>query len=279
MTSVDDIAAACAHRGLHPDGEPIRTAGGALLPVRTCDDVPAMVKWVRSPEEAAGVALLEWWDGDGAVRVLGRWADLVLMERAMDPHGLLERAVRSPGSDDAATAVICRVLSRLHAARAAPPPALAPLDGWFADLRAMAARHGGVPARCARVADELLADPGDVGPLHGDCHHSNVLEFGESDWRAVDPKDRFGERAFDHAAILVNPDLPHAADPVRLRRQVTLVSELSGIAAERLIRWAVARAGLSAAWFSEDGDDAAARRQIAVAETALRMLPAGAADR
>lgn len=272
MTSVADVVAACSHWDLRPDGDLVRTAGGVLLPVRTRDDVPAMVKWSHSEEEAAGLALLEWWDGDGAVRILGRRAGVVVMERATGSQSLLEWAVRSPGSDDAATAVICRVLSRLHAPRVAPPPALAPLDAWFADLRSVAVRDGGVLAECARVADGLLGDPRDVGPLHGDCHHSKVLEFGDSDWRAIDPKDRFGERAFDHAAILVNPDLPAAAGPARMRRQLVLISERSGIARERLARWAVARAGLSAAWFLEDGDADAALRQAAVAETALCVL-------
>jgi streptomycin 6-kinase len=51
----------------------------------------------------------------------------------------------------------------------------------------------------------LLAEPREVGVLHGDLHHGNVLDFGVRGWLAIDPKGLLGERGFDFANIFTNP--------------------------------------------------------------------------
>ena len=66
-----------ARWGLDPDGEPIATRGGRLLPVRR-RGVPAMLKIAVTDEEARGGRLLSWWDGRGAARVLAREHDAIL---------------------------------------------------------------------------------------------------------------------------------------------------------------------------------------------------------
>lgn len=210
---------------LRPDGDAIHTPGSDLLPVLTADGAPAMLKLPRWPEERAGSALMRWWNGDGAARVLeADEGGAVLMERATASRNLLQQAENRGEEDDRASRVICSVLDRLHAPRSASPPALRPLAEWFDAVRVQAARHGGVLVHCARIADGLLAAPQDVVPLHGDPHHSNMLEFGAGDWRAIDPKDRIGERGFDHAQILCNPDLSSAPDPARMARQWRVVA-------------------------------------------------------
>ncbi len=257
---------------LWPDGEPIHTRGSELLPVLTASGLPAMLKRARSPEELDGAELLVWWDGDGAARVLAQDGDTVLLERATHPGSLLGMAMSGPDGDDTASLILCGVLAQLHEPRLAPAPPLRPLAGWFDALHEQARQHGGILRECASIADDLLAVPRDVLPLHGDCHHGNVLDFGEQGWLAIDPKDRVGERGFDHAQILVNPDLPFAADPERFARQLRIVAQAGQLDRERLAQWALARAGLSAAWFLQDGDDDRARPQLATSETALRVL-------
>lgn len=257
---------------LWPDGDPIHTHSSDLLPVITANGEPAMLKRARSPAERDGAELLVWWDGDGAVSVLAQEGDTVLLERATGQRRLLDLAMQDPESDDLASSLICAVLERLHAPRMAAPPPLLPLGSWFEDLHEQAAVHGDLLGECARIADDLLDTPRDVLPLHGDCHHDNVLDFGEQGWLAIDPKDRIGERGFDHAQILVNPDLPNAADPARFTRQLQVVAHAGQLQPERLLRWAAARAGLSAAWFLQDHDQDAAQRELATAQTALAVL-------
>ena len=259
---------------LRIDGAPLRTDAAELLPVLTAAGAPAMLKRTTAPEELAGFGLLEWWDGDGAVRVLAREGNVLLMERATASADLLQWALRDPDADAAASEVLCDVLARLHAPRAAPAPPLQPLAAWFEALDREAAVRGGMFARCAMIANVLLADPDadDVVPLHGDCHHRNVLHFGARGRLAIDPKDRIGERGFDYAQLLCNPDLPHAADPARFAAQLAQVSARAGLQPARLARWTAARAGLSAVWFLEDGCQREADHDLAIAGTALDWL-------
>ena len=237
---------------LTPDGEPIATHSSALLPVRRAG-VPAMLKIAREAEERWGGLLMRWWGGDGAARVLAQDGAALLLERATGEGSLVEMA-RS-GRDDEASRILCTVAARLHAPRGCPPP-LIPLPRWFEALEPAAARHGGVLKLAAAAARELLATPSDVTVLHGDIHHRNVLDFGPRGWLAVDPKRLVGERGFDYANLFCNPDLAVATAPGRLARQATVVAEAAGLDRGRLLRWILAWAGLSAAWYLEDGEPA-----------------------
>ena len=59
-----------------------------------------------------------------------------------------------------------------------------PLGEWFRDLWPTTAQHGGILTRSAETARMLLAEPREVGVLHGDLHHDNVLDFGARGWLA-----------------------------------------------------------------------------------------------
>ena len=231
---------------LEPDGEPIRTPTSRLLPVRRDDGLPAMLKVAHEPEERGGMAVMVWWAGDGAARVLAHQGDAVLLERAQGSRSLAWMARN--GQDDEASRILCEVAARLHAPRDRPPPGLIPLEQWFIDLYPAAERHGGILRQAAAEARELLASPREVGVLHGDLHHDNVLDFGPRGWLAIDPKRLVGERGFDFANILRDPDIEVATSPGRLARQAEVIAQAAGLDRERLLRWVVAFAGLSAAW-------------------------------
>ncbi|MFM9379529.1 aminoglycoside phosphotransferase family protein [Pseudomonas sp. UV AK001] len=256
---------------LVPDGAPIITPGSKLLPVRQ-GDVPAMLKVAVDDEEKYGNLLMTWWDGDGAARVLAHHEDGLLLERAMGRHSLMHMALN--GEDDEATRIMCRALARLHAPRPAKPPTLVELAPWFASLRVAAARYGGQYSVCLQMAETLLAAPRDIVVLHGDMHHDNVLDFGPRGWLAIDPKRVRGERGFDYANLICNPELPTAADPERFQRQVDVICETAGLVRKRLLQWVLAFAGLSAAWFMEDDEQKAAAGQLKVADLAAVTLNA-----
>jgi streptomycin 6-kinase len=252
---------------LTPDGDPVHTHSSSLLSVRR-DGVPLMLKVARADEERAGARLMAWWDGDGAAAVMEHEGDALLMERALGARSLT--AMARGGEDDEASRILCAAAARLHARRDRPPP-LVPLGLWFRALEPAAAAHGGILARAAAAARELLADPREVVVLHGDLHHGNVLDFGARGWLAIDPKGLVGERGFDFANLFCNPDLRTATSPERLARQADVVAAAAGLERGRLLRWILAWAGLSAAWSLEDGDDPApalAVAEIAAAEVA-----------
>lgn len=247
------------------DGDPIVTPNGRLLPVRHRGRA-AMLKVATAEDERLGGAVMGWWDGDGAARVLARDADALLLERAEGTASLAEMA--RTGRDDEASRVLCAVAARLHAPRPTPPPELIPLSRWFRELEPAAATHGGILARCAETARALLADPREVVVLHGDLHHDNVLDFGERGWLAVDPKRLRGERGFDFANIFTNPDLadpsrPVATLPGRFARRLEVVAGAAGLERGRLLGWILAWTGLSAAWFLGDGDPASIDLEVA----------------
>jgi streptomycin 6-kinase len=252
---------------LEPDGEPITTHSSRLLPVHR-DGAPAMLKIAIEPEERWGSTLMVWWGGDGAARVLADDGDALLMERALGEGSLVEMARN--GRDDEASRIICEVAARLHAPRGRPPPALVPLQRWFRELEPGAAQPGGILRQAAAIARELLAQPQDVVPLHGDIHHGNVLDAGPRGWLAIDPKRLVGERGFDFANIFRNPDLEIATAPGRLARQATVVAEAANLERTRLLKWVLAFAGLSAAWVLGDGEEP--ELDLAVAEIAAAEL-------
>jgi streptomycin 6-kinase len=249
------------------DGEPVLTATSGLLPVRF-GELPAILKVAILEEEKRGGRLMRWWDGRGAAAVLAFTDDAVLMERARNQLLLAELA-RS-GRDDEASHIICTTTAKLHMPRACPKPLdLVPLERWFEPLYAAGKVHGGLLRRAADLAAELLAAQREVTVLHGDIHHGNILDFGPRGWLAIDPKGLWGERTFDHANILCNPDQQTATLPGRLSRQVRLIASMAHLEPKRLLEWVVAWAGLSAAFLLEDGfpaDHALQVGELAVAE-------------
>ncbi len=255
---------------LEPDGEAILTHSSRLLPVRR-DGEPAMLKLAVEAEEKWGGLLMVWWNGEGAARVLEHAGDALLLERADDPGKLVQMA--KEGRDDEASRILCAVAAKLHAPRNEPPPELVPLSRWFRELEPAAAKYGGILARAAETARELLAEPQDVTTLHGDLHHGNVLDFGDRGWLAIDPKRLQGERGFDFANIFCNPDVEVATAPGRLARQARVVAEAAGLERRRLLKWILAYAGLSAAWWLGDGVEPTL--ELAVAELAAAELARG----
>lgn len=236
--------------GLVPDGLLIVTNSGHLLPVQY-NGMPAMLKVAVQEEEKAGAALMAWWQGEGAARVLAYDGAALLLERAEGGVALAELARN--GRDEEASQIICAVASKLHTPRSAQPPALVDLSKWFQGLEASATAHGGIFAIARATARELLASPRDVRVLHGDMHHDNVLDFGQRGWLAIDPKGLVGERGFDYANLFCNPDTETAVQPKRFDRRVEIVAEAAGLERRRLLQWILAWSGLSASWHLQDG--------------------------
>ncbi|WP_411850964.1 APH(6)-I family aminoglycoside O-phosphotransferase [Stenotrophomonas sp. LGBM10] len=255
------------------DGDVIATPHARVWPVRLPDGTPAMLKMSTCAEERNGHRLLRWWDGDGAVRVLAWQDEALLMERAVPGTSL--RHMAQDGRDAAATAILCGVLARLHAPRAAPPEELVTLQTWFADLLAPSLPLSPLLEQCRSLAIRQLDAQIELRPLHGDLHHDNVLDGGPRGWLAIDPKRLLGDRAFDYTVLFCNPDLcgPDihvATQPAVFDARLAQVCALAGIDRRRLLAWIAASAGLSAVWFLADGDDAAV--DLTVAELALRRL-------
>lgn len=260
--------------GLLEDGLPFRTHTSVLQRVRTPNGALAFLKVALCEEERRGVALLRWWSGEGAVRVLAHDHNTVLLECACRGQSLTKMS--QTGEDDEASRIICAVAARLHSRKTTDlpelMPQLMPLSQCFQSLVVAAALNGGIFQELSAIADSLLATPQQVAVLHGDLHHGNVLDAGERGWLCIDPKGYIGERGFDYANIFCNPDYLTATQPECFERRVTVVAEAARLERQRLLSWIAAWAGLSAAWHLEDGGNA--DTALAVAALALRTLRA-----
>jgi streptomycin 6-kinase len=253
----------CLHMwDLRPDGALIETHTSQLLPVRHVSG-PAMLKVLKpASDEQAGADMLRYFAGIGAVRLIEAADGAWLMERAGSDPSLVAMAVS--GGDDRAAAILADCVAQLHAPRDVPAPdGLIRLDDWF---RLLFAAEADLPilARCAAVARDLLATQRDVIVLHGDLHHENVLHSARG-WLAIDPKGVIGERTYELANLLCNPQ-PHGAivhRPERMLRLAMLYAERLGLDVGRILQFALAHAGLSAAWLLEDGLDASYRLRCA----------------
>jgi len=259
--------------GLVADGHPITTRVAKLLPVLRNGEA-AMLKVSHEKDERLGGVLMEWWDGEGAARVLAWDHDALLLERASGSRSLGDMA-RS-GLDEDASRILCATAMALHAPRARQRPELIPLNQWFRDLEPAASRYGGILKRSTEAAQMLFAEPREIVVLHGDLHHDNVLDFGERGWLAIDPKRLLGERGFDFANIFTNPDLadpsrPVATMPGRFSRRLDVVTQAAKLERRRLLLWILAWTGLSASWFLNDGDPLAAI-DLQIAELAAGEL-------
>ena len=103
----DDLTDAVVRLGLQLDGDPFRSLS-SLVCLVTHEGRPAFLKVTNQPEELVGVRALEQWDGNGAVRVLARDGNAILLERA-------GQTLRSLVTDDVtATQVLCDAVQRLH---------------------------------------------------------------------------------------------------------------------------------------------------------------------
>lgn len=251
MDAASPFSAFLLRWSLVADGAPIETPTSNLLPVLH-DGEPAMLKLLKpSSDEGPGIAALGWFDGAGAVRVIAVDDDAVLMERAVGLRSLTAMAIA--GDDEGAIRIIAGVAARLHAPRSTTPPELPDLSRRFRALFEAGATHPILP-RCAAMARKLTGAPREVGVLHGDLHHENVLDSPRG-WLAIDPKGAFGERAYDVANLFLNPVNVDrlVLDPERALRLAATASDMLDVERSRVLGFAFAHAGLSAAWCTEDG--------------------------
>lgn len=212
---------------------------------------------VPDRELTSEVRSLRQFAGRGAVQLLesdsGR--GLLLLER-LRPG---EQLAALP-DDRRATRIAAEVMLALR--RPVPPETgLIQLSDWFAGLTRIRDRFKDGPGpldhrlveRAHAVAAELLAEDRLPSLIHGDLHHFNIL-CSQRGWLAIDPKGVIGPAAFEVGPLLTNPwvvvGLP--TDALSLTRdRIAILSEVLGFEPDRIRKWGLAYAVLSAVWSFE----------------------------
>lgn len=237
---------------LAPDGSPGHGACSLVLPVRTADARPAVLKLGFPDEESEHEHLaLGRWGGGGAVLLLR--ADparsALLLER-LGPASLDEL------DDLTACEVVAGLYRRLHV------PALPRLrtlssyvERWGRDL-SMLPRGAPVPhrlvAQALSLGRTLATDPAtDAVLAHTDLHGANVLAGGREPWLAIDPKPLAGDPHYEPAPMLWNRwEEVVASGDVRgaVRRRFHTLVDAAGLDEDRARDWVVVRMVQGALW-------------------------------
>jgi streptomycin 6-kinase len=248
------VAALLDEWELATDGEPMSGWTALVLPVRTRDGEPAVLKLVCPGEEEEHEHLaLQRWGGNGAVRLLR--ADPA--RRALLLERLHQRDLTELW-DIEACEIVAGLYSRIHV------PALPQLrtqtsyvEKWTADL-ARLPRSAPVPHRLVEQAISLgrdfLADDASTGTMiHGDLHYENVLAADREPWLVIDPKPTSGDPHYEVAPLLWNRWDELRGD-IRggVRRRFLAVVDAAGLDEDRARDWVVVRMVHNAMWEIED---------------------------
>jgi len=240
-------------------GEPFDGLSYHYVCRATRTDGTAAVLKVGVPNDESrneGVAL-RLLGGQGIERLYAADIDecALLIER-IEPGEMLEAMSRA--DDEAATLVAAGVMRRLW--RPAPVDhGLWDLNRWFRALFRHREAHGGPgrfpPAlfeRAERLARELIDSTEEPVVLHGDLHHYNILRSdtpGRGGWLAIDPKGLVGDRGFEVAAFIKNPD---AKTPAVLTRRLDILCGELELDRDRVRQWLFAEQILNACWDHDD---------------------------
>jgi streptomycin 6-kinase len=224
------------------------------------DGVSSAIAKLLKPQglhELPGFDFLCWRNGVSTVRLLEKHGVAALLE---DAGSLTLRERRVKHGEEAANCVIADLLQKLGSASPSPhPAALVPLQRHFRALFEQAAKHEGQELsaslrKCAGIAERLLETQVEIRPLHGDLHHDNIISGSERGWLSIDPQGLIGDPAYEVANVFGNPEgFPEIVDPHRIKTLVRLFAPLIGCSEQKILRYAIAHAGLSISWSIEDG--------------------------
>jgi streptomycin 6-kinase len=228
---------------LRPDGPMVHGPRSVVLPIRTSDGTPAVLKIsVPDAESEHEHLVLRRWGGDGAVRLL----------RA-DPHRhavLLER-LHSPNLETLTDSEACEVVAGLY--RRIHVPALPQLrsltsivERWTRDFEALP-RSAPIPRRQVEQAMTLSRDltggaSGIDVVLHANLHYGNVLAADRAPWLAISPTPVNGDPHYELA-----PMLWHRWDELTgyirhgVRNRLYTLVDVAGLDEDRARAWAVVR--------------------------------------
>ena len=228
-------------------GNPFPWAAASLaLPATLPDGTEAVLKIAFPHRESEHEPdALARWNGNGAVRLLGRDRDLsaILIERCQPGTHL-----RALGGDQA-LAILAALLPRLWISAQEPFRPLADEAEWWVSYLGERWERFGRPFErslldlATRALAELAKTQGEHVLLHQDLHADNVLRAEREPWLAIDPKPLVGEREFAVAPVVRSVELGHSRRDVRHRLD-RLTSEL-GLDRERARLWTI---GQTLAW-------------------------------
>jgi streptomycin 6-kinase len=268
LASLPQLIAECSANWSLRVGEPFSYASSSLVLRATRDDGSAAALKIAWPhrEVTHEAAALRFWDGHGAVLLLGDdpGRGAMLLERAVPGTPLKELP------EDLALDAMVDLLPRLWRPSGAPFTTLEDEAHWWAEYlpRVWQLAEPSFERRLLDAALEVLGTfpttQGQQVLLHQDLHADNVLRATRQPWLAIDPKPLLGEREFGIAAIVRGDELGRGLD--RVRHRLDRMTADLGLDRERTRLWAFAQ---TLAWGVDEDDNEVFPEHIEVARWLL----------
>jgi streptomycin 6-kinase len=236
---------------------------------------PVVLKVLREPnDEWLSGKVLQAFNGNGVARVYEFTEGAVLLERLVPGNSPIDLVLA--GHDVKATRILANVMGKMSASECTD---VVMAEDWASGFdRCLAGRDHTIPLDLVKEARgiylDLCTSQQERRLLHGDLHHENVLFDNSRGWLAIDPKGVIGETEFEISAALLNP-IAHAefATEAIVRQRIDIFQTALNIESLRILRWAFARAVLSAVWSWEDKEsDETTRHALLLAQTTRSIL-------
>jgi streptomycin 6-kinase len=213
---------------------------------------------VPNDEMESEIEALRLFNGEGACRLIDcdEEKSWLLLER-LHPGVMLSTLE----SDEEATTIAAEVMQKIW--RPAPEnQVFIRLSDWFDGLKELRVMFNGgtgplnekLVERVEGSVKEFLAENHRPVLMHGDFHHYNILS-SERGWLVIDPKGVIGPACYEVGPFLINPwgELLSGRDyQVMTKRRIDILHERLGFERERIHKWGLAHAILSAWWSIED---------------------------
>lgn len=199
-------------------------------------------------------AALMAFESFGVVQVFSENTGLLLLECAVP--GVSLKSYFSE-KDDEAINITANVIKRLHTAPIPSAHTFSHIKDWFTALDGDLKIPTQILQKARQLCDQLLKTAEPDVLLHGDLHHDNILQNGET-WVVIDPKGVIGEPAYEVAAFIRNP-MPDLLDHNDAKKiicnRMNQFSELLELPSDRIRDWCFVQAVLAWVWAIEDGCD------------------------
>ena len=192
--------------------------------------------------------------GFGAVSMLGRKEDALLLERAV-PGQLLKNNLPKEKRIE----IACKVIERLHQALVPSKEGFPTIEEWLAAVDKKWDLPKDHLKRARKLKKGLIKkDSGCKTLLHGDLHQENILSNGNS-WVVIDPKGVIGEPIHEIWACVEDP-----------AHDLKFLAGYFGYSLQDIVEWYYVRLILASCWQAEDNLDAS--RFLNLAQSVLPMI-------
>lgn len=237
--------------------EPFSLSYNFVAPVEWKDGRKAVLK-LAVPSQATDIefAAMMAFQGKGVCDVLytDKQKGILVMEYIQPGISL-----RDLENEEDSIRVVAELVQRMHTHPDTDLEKFPAIADWAQGLNKLRTHFDGgsgplpehLVIRAEQLYPKLCAGIGHPRLLHGDLHHENILQTGQNQWIAIDPKGLVGETEYELIPFLIN-NLPEDNPTPIIQNRVRRLAQILNLDENRILSWAFCHAVLSAWWCVED---------------------------